>query len=67
MLDVLDYTYRTCMNVYFKKDNLWVFVTQCVEYWSYSDTRLAPGERRENMVEIYNSPFGQNLVLLSSL
>lgn len=55
------------MNIYFKKDNLWVFVTQCVEYWSYSDTRLAPGERRENMVEIYNSPFGQDLVILLSL
>lgn len=43
LLDVLDYTYRTCMDIYFKEDNLWVFVTQRVEHWSYSDTRLAPG------------------------
>lgn len=54
------------MNIYFKEDNLWVFVTQCVEYWSYSDTRLAPGERRESMVAIYDSPC-QDLVILASL
>lgn len=44
------------MNIYFKEDNLWVFVTQCVEYWSYSGTRLTPGERRKSMAEIYYSP-----------
>lgn len=65
-VDVLDYTYRTCMNIHFKEDNLWVFVTQRVECWSYSDTRLAAGERRESMAEIYYS-HAQDFVILASL
>lgn len=46
--DVRGDTYRTRMDVYFKEDNLWVFVAQRVEHRSYSDTRLAPGGTREH-------------------
>lgn len=41
------------MNIYFEEDDLWVFVTQHVESWSYSDTGLAAGERGEHVIDLY--------------
>lgn len=39
------------MNINFKEDDLYVFVTQQVESWSYSDTRPTPDEAKESVID----------------
>lgn len=44
--------YLTYVNINFKEDDLYVFVTQQVESWSYSDTRPTPDEAKESVLLI---------------
>lgn len=53
-VDEADQTYLADMNIDFKEDDLWVFVTQHVEGWSYSDTGPTPEEAEESVLVRYS-------------
>lgn len=50
-----DLIYLTDMYINFKEDNLWIFVAQHVESWSYSDAGSTSKEAEENLT--YNPTF----------
>lgn len=55
MNNVVNQTHLTDVNIYFEEDDLWVFVTQHVESWSYSDAWPAPEEEGQSRLAVNSS------------
>lgn len=53
--NVVNQTHLTAVNIYFEEDDLWVFVTQHVESWSYSDAWPAPEEEGQSRLAVNSS------------